>query len=343
MSKKIIAICGSYGKTTLKEILFQILSSKFKVLQSFGNENTPLGISKLVNKLTHEHQILLLEFGEFVVGDIRGLCELFPPNIGIITGINNQHNERMGGIENAIKCMFEMAEFCKTLVLNIDDQNVCENWQKYAQKNQEIWFYSSKNNEKSSLKLQKAEFDKESLSWKVEITKEDLKELENLTVFTGNLATKETNTKASENLISKSTKIQEKAAESQINYAKNSSQSLENNLAKNLESHLEDDYILDEFNNSKKQTQTREKQVETFEIKLLGEYVVGNLICGLIIGKKLEMSNLEIQLGFANVVPIKHRLEPIWNEKSQVLVVDDSYNGNIDGVLEAIEVLTRLK
>ena len=334
MSKKIIAICGSYGKTSLKEILFQILSSKFRVLQSFGNENTPLGISKLVNKLTSEHQILLLEFGEFVVGDIRGLCEFFPPNIGIITGINNQHHERMGGIDKAIQCMFEMAEFCETLVLNIDDQNVRENWQKYAQKNQEIWFYSSENNEKSSLRFQKAEFDKESLNWKVEVAKEDLEQLENLTVFTDNL----TNRKITENSVENSKQIEEKNKKNETN----SAQILENNLAKKLESYLEDDYILDEFNNSNKQIQ-KEKQTETFEIKLLGKYAVGNLICGIIISKKLEMTDLEIQLGVANVVPIKHRLEPIWNEKNQVLVVDDSYNGNIDGVLEAIDVLARLK
>ncbi len=307
MSKKIIAICGSYGKTTLKEILFQILSAKFKVLQSFGNENTALGISKLVNKLTTEHQILLLEFGEFAVGDIHNLCKLFPPNIGIITGINNQHNERMGGIDNAIKCMFEMAEFCQTLILNIDDQNVRENWQKFVQKNQEIWFYSSENNSQS-VQFQKAKFDKENWSWKIEITKKELQGL-----------TKSLN----KNLTQNSDQMQKEKEENPTN----STQILENNL--------EDNYILD--------NKSQIEQTEIFGIHLLGKYAVGNLICGLIIGKKLGMSDLQIHLGLQNVVPIKHRLEPIWNEKSQILVIDDSYSGNIDGVLEAIEVLARLK
>lgn len=337
MSKKIIAICGSYGKTTVKEILFQILSTKFKVLQSFGNENTPLGISKLVNKLTNQHQILLLEFGEFVVGDIRGLCKLFPPNIGIITGINNQHNERMGGIDKAIQCMFEMAEFCETLVLNIDDGNVRENWQKYVQKNQEIWFYSSQNNssendfskseqnnQKNSLKFQKAEFDKENLSWKVEITK---KELDNLDSFF---------------VLKNENKLENQTANEITNKVENQIELTREKLAKNdqtkLESEIKNDYAF-----ATKNTTEIEIQTEIFKIHLLGKYAVGNLICGLIIGKKLGLTDLEIHLGLQNIKPIKHRLEPIWNEKSQVLVVDDSYNGNIDGVLEAIEVLTRLK
>ena len=353
--KKIISICGSYGKTTLKEILSQVLSVRFNVLETVGNENTPLGISKLVDKLTAKHDILLLEFGEFVVGDIAGLCKLFLPNIGIITGINTQHHERMGGIENAIKCMFEMALFCEILILNIDDQNVADNWQNLVKKDQQVWFYSSQNDSQSSLWFQKAEFDKENLSWKVIIPKENLQNIQNpeKSEILENLE----NTNLTQNSVS--------------NLEKNTEKNTENSQNENMENQGKTATIISSQKNTPnlrpkltdlilpKTQQTRQSKnletlensenienseiLETFEINILGEYAVGNLICAVIIGKNLGMTDLEIRKGLRNVSPIKHRLEPIWNENSGVLVIDDSYSGNIDGVLEAIEVLDRLK
>jgi len=376
--KKIISICGSYGKTTLKEILSQVLSVRFNVLETVGNENTPLGISKLVDKLTAKHDILLLEFGEFVVGDIAGLCKLFLPNIGIITGINTQHHERMGGIENAIKCMFEMALFCEILILNIDDQNVADNWQNLVKKDQQVWFYSSQNDSQSSLWFQKAEFDKENLSWKVIIPKENLQNIQNpeKSEILENLE----NTNLTQNSVSNLEKNTEKNTENsqnenmenQGNSGQNFSQKSSLNTNSNsLENQGKTATIISSQKNMPnlrpkltdlilpKTQQTRKnknletlenfeniensKILETFEINILGEYAVGNLICAVIIGKNLGMTDLEIRKGLRNVSPIKHRLEPIWNENSGVLVIDDSYSGNIDGVLEAIEVLDRLK
>lgn len=63
---KVIAITGSYGKTTTKEILATILKEKYKVLMTEGTKNTPLGISKLINEeLTSEHQVFIVEMGAY--------------------------------------------------------------------------------------------------------------------------------------------------------------------------------------------------------------------------------------------------------------------------------------
>ena len=75
-------------------------------------------------------------------------------------------------------------------------------------------------------------------------------------------------------------------------------------------------------------------------INLLGEYALGDVDAAIKIGKSLGMSAEELQKGIANIKPVEHRLQPI-KSAGNVLVIDDAYNGNPDGVKEAIKVLSR--
>jgi UDP-N-acetylmuramoyl-tripeptide--D-alanyl-D-alanine ligase len=146
---KIIGIAGSYGKTSMKESLNTILSSKFRVLDTPDNINTPVGISKLIlDELKDDTEIFIVEMGEFYRGDIKKICEITKPDISIVTGINEAHLERLGSIETTIATIFEVAEntrpdgFC---ILNADSKNVLENYLKFT-KNLNNFFYSSKPN-----------------------------------------------------------------------------------------------------------------------------------------------------------------------------------------------------
>ncbi len=106
-----IAIAGSYGKTTMKEILFAILSQSKNVRATPENKNTPLGISRFVDTLDGNEEILIFEMGEYYKGDIKLLCELVDPSIGVITGINEAHLEKFKHIENTVDTIFELADF----------------------------------------------------------------------------------------------------------------------------------------------------------------------------------------------------------------------------------------
>jgi UDP-N-acetylmuramoyl-tripeptide--D-alanyl-D-alanine ligase len=145
---KVIAIAGSYGKSSVKNALETILKQKFQVLATVGNENTPIGISRLLNtQLTDQTQIVILELGEYVIGDVKEMCEFFKPDVGVITGINEAHLERMGGIDNTIKSIFELAEGLPTganVYLNKDDKRVFENYERFCS-NLKINFYSIEN------------------------------------------------------------------------------------------------------------------------------------------------------------------------------------------------------
>lgn len=141
---KVIGIAGSYGKTTMKEVISTILSEKYAVLKTPENINTPLGIADLIRKkLDEKIQVLVVEMGEYSRGDIANICSLVKPHIGIITGINEAHLERMGSIENTVKTIFELAEHTdELLVLNNDSPLVHENYKNYLS-HQKIILYSN--------------------------------------------------------------------------------------------------------------------------------------------------------------------------------------------------------
>ncbi len=125
---KIIGITGSYGKSTTKEILAELLSKKYKVLKTPVNINTPIGIARLVlGKLDSSYEIFIVEMGAYKIGEIKEICDMVHPKIGIITAINEQHLALFGSIENTIKAKFELFNSLPQdglAVLNIGDQNV---------------------------------------------------------------------------------------------------------------------------------------------------------------------------------------------------------------------------
>ena len=108
---KVIGITGSFGKTSVKNILTALLSEKYKVCATPHSYNTPLGLSKtILNNLKDNDEILIAEMGAKHVGDIKYLVNMVHPTVGIITGIGNQHLLTFGSIENLKNTKFELVE-----------------------------------------------------------------------------------------------------------------------------------------------------------------------------------------------------------------------------------------
>lgn len=105
-----IAIAGSYGKTTFKDTLAAVLGAGRSVAATPGNMNTPLGISRFAARLTGSEQVLIFELGEYYPGDIRQLCALTKPQLGIITGINEAHLDKFKTLESTTATIFELAD-----------------------------------------------------------------------------------------------------------------------------------------------------------------------------------------------------------------------------------------
>lgn len=105
-----IAITGSYGKTSVKEILKTLLSQKYRVLATPESYNTPLGISIATKNLDETHDVFIVEMGARRKGDIKELVEIVKPTYALVTGINNQHLETFGTEENIKNTKYELLE-----------------------------------------------------------------------------------------------------------------------------------------------------------------------------------------------------------------------------------------
>lgn len=108
---KIIGITGSYGKTSTKHFLYRILSEKYNVLMTPGNFNTTLGVIRTIREqLKSYHEIFIVEMGAKQLGDIKEICDLVNPSIGIITAVGEQHLETFKSIQNIQKTKFELMD-----------------------------------------------------------------------------------------------------------------------------------------------------------------------------------------------------------------------------------------
>lgn len=106
-----IGVAGSYGKTTMKEILKTVLSQGKIVAATPGNMNTAIGISRFAKKLTGKEEVLVIEYGEEHAGDVLELAKLTDPNVGVITGINEAHLVSFKTLETTINTIFGLADY----------------------------------------------------------------------------------------------------------------------------------------------------------------------------------------------------------------------------------------
>lgn len=240
---KIIGVAGSYGKTGMKDLITTVLTEKYEVIKTQDSINTPVGIARtILNKVDEKTEILVIEIGEYYPGDIKNICLIAPPQIGVITGINEAHLERLKSIDNSIRTIFEIAQNMKPngiLFLNGNDKHIKNNYKKFV-KNQEIYFYSSKG---------KIKFNEDAPG-----------------------------------------------------------------------------YIY-----------------QKLFFPVLGQYNLNKIDGVIYLAKKLGLTAQEIESGLKKIKTPAHRLQPILNREKNILVIDDSYNGNPDGVEEAIKTLSLFK
>lgn len=113
-----IGITGSFGKTSCKNILKQMLAKKYEVFATESNYNTPMGIALSVDKLKVTDQVFIAEMGARKRGDIKRLCEVVKPDIGIITGICMQHIETFGSLHEVYLEKSELGKCVSMCVYN---------------------------------------------------------------------------------------------------------------------------------------------------------------------------------------------------------------------------------
>lgn len=110
-SLTVIGITGSYGKTSVKHFLTKLLEAKYDVLMTPESYNTTLGVVRTIREqLKPTHSVFVCEMGARNVGDIKEICDIVNPSLGILTSIGEQHLETFKSIENIIKTKYELAD-----------------------------------------------------------------------------------------------------------------------------------------------------------------------------------------------------------------------------------------
>ena len=125
---RVVGITGSYGKTSTKNHLRELLANDLQVVATPKSFNNRAGLSRSINEqLSDGTQVFIAEMGTYGPGEIRSLCEWCPPSIAIVTAIGPVHLERMGSIDAIATAKREITEKAGVVVLNIDEPRL-EQW-----------------------------------------------------------------------------------------------------------------------------------------------------------------------------------------------------------------------
>jgi len=126
----VIAITGSYGKTSTKHYLNHILGGRFRVLMTPKSYNTLLGVSRVINDILAKdvsYDYFIVEAGAYIPGEIARICQLVEPQISMVITVGPMHLERFGSIENVVKAKYEIIESLPpdgVGIFNADDPRV---------------------------------------------------------------------------------------------------------------------------------------------------------------------------------------------------------------------------
>lgn len=124
LNVKVVGVTGSNGKTTTKDMIYSVLGQEFRVHCSQGNHNNELGLPMTILNAPGDTEILILEMGMRGLGEIKALCEIARPDIGVITNIGTTHMELLLSQERIAQAKWELIEALPeggTAIINADD------------------------------------------------------------------------------------------------------------------------------------------------------------------------------------------------------------------------------
>lgn len=126
----VIAITGSYGKTSTKEYVAHLLGGRYRVLKTPKSYNTLMGVCKVINQILpndQSYEYFVVEMGAYIPGEIAAICRLVKPTISLVTAVGPMHLERFGSLDNTARAKYEIIEALPAdgaAIFNDDDVRV---------------------------------------------------------------------------------------------------------------------------------------------------------------------------------------------------------------------------
>ena len=121
MGMPVVAVTGSNGKTTTKELISSILATQYKVMKNTGNLNNHIGLPLSLTGINADDEVIVLEMGASAPGEIKTLCDIAVPEYGVLTNISHAHLEGFSDIETVRKTKLELLDTVGAAIVNADD------------------------------------------------------------------------------------------------------------------------------------------------------------------------------------------------------------------------------
>jgi UDP-N-acetylmuramoyl-tripeptide--D-alanyl-D-alanine ligase len=124
---RVVAVTGSYGKTSTKEHIRDLLADRYLVVASPASFNNRLGLARAVNDHVQPGtEVFVAEMGMYAEGEIRALCDWLPPEVAVLTAVGPVHLERLGSLDAIVRAKSEIFEHARVAVINVDPPRLAE-------------------------------------------------------------------------------------------------------------------------------------------------------------------------------------------------------------------------
>ena len=331
---KVIGITGSNGKTTVKDITYQLLSAKYKGKKTEGNYNNHIGLPFTLLRLEKDDEFIILEMGMSGFGEIDLLGKISNPDISIITNIGESHLEFLHTKKNVFKAKTEIVPYTKeVLIINGDDdylKDIENNRLKIVKVLKESERKFGGNNDKTEKNSEDKQYQQENKNSYFYYG--DVKFDEKGTHFSLKYNEKENFENMSKNM--NNTNSMDK---NNINTDNTDMSNTDNTDNINENNKNNTDINIDNIN---KNTNENCEIERNFNTNLLGEHNILNLTMGIAVAKQFDIDDKIIEKTVKNINLTNMRFQII--EKENTVYINDAYNASPASMRKSLETFSKI-
>ncbi len=331
---KVIGITGSNGKTTVKDITYQLLSAKYKGKKTEGNYNNHIGLPFTLLRLEKDDEFIILEMGMSGFGEIDLLGKISNPDISIITNIGESHLEFLHTKKNVFKAKTEIVPYTKeVLIINGDDdylKDIKNNRLKIVKVLKESERKFGGNDDKTEKDSEDKQYQQENKNSYFYYG--DVKFDEKGTYFSLKYNEKENFENMSKNM--NNTNSMDK---NNINIDNADMGNTDNTDNINENNKNNTDINIDNMNKSINENGEIERN---FNTNLLGEHNILNLTMGIAVAKQFDIDDKTIEKTVKNINLTNMRFQII--EKENTVYINDAYNASPASMRKSLETFSKI-
>ena len=302
----VVAVTGSVGKTSTKDMIASVLSSKYNTLKTKGNMNNNIGMPMTILELNDENA-MVVEMGMNHFGEIELLTGIAKPTIAVITNIGTAHIGNLGSRENILKAKLEILDGMKKKILVINNDNDLLH----------KFYLENKDNPEIEIHTYGIENESEVMGYNIKLG-------EDSSWFDCKIENDSENKSSVNNISIRRNHTIENDLENKSN--------VNNDL-------IRENHTIDNELENKSSVNNVLKNEFSVEVPVGGLHFIYNSLCAITVANLLNLNQSEIKCGIKKFVPTKNRMD-ITKLKNGVTIINDSYNASFDSMQMLLNYLS---